>query len=118
VSFNYLGQFDQLLADPPWLSWAEEASGPEQSPLGRREHLVEIAGLVSKGQLYLQWVYSTQCHRQGTVERVARDFLETLQALIAQCHSPKAGGYIPSDFPLAGLNEQKLSKLAALLGDT
>jgi non-ribosomal peptide synthase protein (TIGR01720 family) len=50
------------------------------------------------------------------VERVAQDFLETLEALIAHCQSSEAGGYTPSDFPLAGLNEQKLNKITALLG--
>jgi hypothetical protein len=38
-----------------------------------------------------------------------------LQALIAHCQSPEAGGFTPSDFPLARLEAQTLNKLSALL---
>jgi non-ribosomal peptide synthase protein (TIGR01720 family) len=49
------------------------------------------------------------------VESLAESFVTALQALIAHCQSPEAGGYTPSDFPLAKLDEQKLSKLATLI---
>jgi hypothetical protein len=38
-----------------------------------------------------------------------------LEALIAHCQSPEAGGYTASDFPLARLGEQTLNKLSVLL---
>jgi NRPS condensation-like uncharacterized protein len=39
--------------------------------------------------------------------------LEALEALIAHCQSPEAGGYTASDFPLARLGEQTLTRLPA-----
>jgi non-ribosomal peptide synthase protein (TIGR01720 family) len=49
------------------------------------------------------------------VEQLAQGFVEALQALIAHCQSPEAGGFTPSDFPLARLEAQTLNKLSALL---
>jgi hypothetical protein len=37
--------------------------------------------------------------------------MEELRALIAHCLSPDAGGYTPSDFPLANLAQEQLNNL-------
>ena len=37
--------------------------------------------------------------------------IEALTELIAHCQSPEAGGYTPSDFPLAGLLQHQLDRL-------
>src|SRR5262249_35641320 len=50
-------------------------------------------------------------HDSATVENVAHNFIEELQALIAHCLSTKAGAYTPSDFPLACLNQTQLDEL-------
>jgi non-ribosomal peptide synthase protein (TIGR01720 family) len=115
VSFNYLGQWDAMLSDGSLLRPAQEGSGPPHSPLGRRPHLLEVNGWVAGGRLQLQWTYSQQVHRRVTVERLAQGFLEALQALIAHCQSPEAGGFTASDFPLARLRAQTLNKLSVLL---
>jgi non-ribosomal peptide synthase protein (TIGR01720 family) len=115
VSFNYLGQWDPLLSDGSLFGPAPEGSGPPHSPLGRRPHLLEVNGWVAGGRLQLQWTYSQQVHRRVAVERLAQGFLEALQALIAHCQSPEAGGFTASDFPLARLRAQTLNKLSVLL---
>ena len=38
-------------------------------------------------------------------------FLQALQALIAHCQSPEAGGFTPSDFPEAELSQEELEEL-------
>jgi non-ribosomal peptide synthase protein (TIGR01720 family) len=70
---------------------------------------------VVEGQLHLAWTYSQHIHRRATVERLAQGFLEALEALMVHCRSPEAGGFTPSDFPLARLQEQTINKLSVLL---
>jgi hypothetical protein len=44
ISFNYLGQLDQTLSESSLFGPARESSGPPQSPLGRRPHLLDVNG--------------------------------------------------------------------------
>src|SRR6202041_1517339 len=48
-----------------------------------------------------------------TIERVAGSYLEALRGLISHCKSPEAGGYTPSDFPKAHVNQLALDRLIA-----
>jgi non-ribosomal peptide synthase protein (TIGR01720 family) len=110
VSFNYLGQWDAMLSDATLLGPAPESGGPPQGPRGQRPHLLDINGFVAGGRLQLQWTYSTALHRRATVEQLAQGFVEALQALIAHCQSPEAGGFTPSDFPGATLSQENLDR--------
>jgi amino acid adenylation domain-containing protein/non-ribosomal peptide synthase protein (TIGR01720 family) len=113
VSFNYLGQLDQALPADSLLAPARESSGPVHSPRGRRKHLLDVRGSVVRGQLQMVWTYSENVHRHATIERLARSYIEALQALIAHCQSPEAGGHTPSDFPLAQLDQVELDQAFA-----
>jgi amino acid adenylation domain-containing protein/non-ribosomal peptide synthase protein (TIGR01720 family) len=85
VAFNYLGQFDQTFVADSYFKPPFEFVGPEHSPLGRRRHLLSINGHITGGQLQVDWTYSQNLHRPATIERLAQDFIEALQALIAHC---------------------------------
>ena len=113
VSFNYLGQFDQLVPPSAAFGFAAESPGATVSRQQRRCHLLDINGLVSDGRLRVHWVYSEQIHQRATVDRVAHRFLAALRELIAHCCAPEAGGFTPSDFPLAHLDQRVLDRLAA-----
>ncbi len=113
VSFNYLGQFDQMQLESVGWKYAQESSGSIHSPKGQRRHLLNVSGLVVEGKLKLEWKYSKDFHRRGTVENLANDYLEALEAIIAHCLSLEAGGYTPSDFPDVGLSQQALDELLA-----
>lgn len=90
---------------------AQESSGPAQSLQGKRCHLLEINGLVTGGQLRLDWTYSKNLYRRATIESLAQSFEEALLQIIAHCQSPEAGGYTPSDFSLAQLDQEKLDEV-------
>jgi non-ribosomal peptide synthase protein (TIGR01720 family) len=96
ILFNYLGRTEaggpDLLFGP-----ASESSGPSQPPMVPRIHLLEIDGLLTDGRVQLEVTYSEQIHE------------------IAHCQAPNAGSLIASDFPLANLDQEKLSKLANLI---
>jgi len=115
LSFNYLGQFDQ--AGAPSFAPAKGGQlqlGLAQSPRGCRDHVLGIVASIVQGCLQVEWSYSANIHRRETIENLAGAYIQALRALIAHCQSPEAGGYTPSDFPEAGLNQQELD---ALLGE-
>ncbi|MEG3959208.1 non-ribosomal peptide synthetase/type I polyketide synthase [Microcoleus sp. herbarium2] len=118
VSFNYLGQFDQLLSPDGMFGLAKESSGSEYSLLGRRSHLLEINGFVAGGQLQLNWTYSSNLHQKAKVEGLAEGFIAAVRSLIAHCQSPEAGGYTPSDFPVAKLGQKDIDKFIAKISQT
>jgi len=117
VSFNYLGQFDRILPEPSLFRLTRESAGPEHSPYGRRRYLLEIEGSISGEQLYVNWTYSENLHQRSVIESLARGFIQALQNLIAHCQTAEAGGYTPSDFPEAGLEQEELDDLLTQLNE-
>ena len=113
VGFNYLGQLDQFTDQATLFSLSPWPVGPTRSPRRTREHLLEINAWISGGQLQLSWGYSENIHRRETIDKLAEGFVEALLSLIAHCCSVEAGGYTPSDFPLAGLGQEALDRLSA-----
>ena len=111
ISFNYLGQFNEFAMNAPFLGIAKEARGMEISSTANRRHLLEITGLVIDGKLQLGWIYSTNVHQRSTIEDLAQNLLEALQSIIGHCLAPGAGGYTPSDFPLAPIDQQTLDRI-------
>jgi non-ribosomal peptide synthase protein (TIGR01720 family) len=110
VSFNYIGQVDQLLAGMAQFGLAREDAGAVRSPRGRRRHVLEINGIVVNGRLQMSWTFSTNLHDRETVERLAALYIDALRQLIRHCQSPIDGGFTPSDFPETGLDQQDLDK--------
>jgi non-ribosomal peptide synthase protein (TIGR01720 family)/FkbM family methyltransferase len=117
VSFNYLGQFDQVLPMSSPFAWAGESIGSPRSLRERRRDLLAVNGRISGGRLQMNWTYGEKLHRRTSIEYLAQAFIEALRALITHCQSPDAGGYTPSDFPLAKLNQQQLDKIITKLSE-
>jgi len=115
IRFNYLGQLDQLLMESSLLEPAKESSGAMQSPRGLRNYLINVIGRVTEGRLQINWAYSANIHQHHTIERLADKFMEALRMMITHCQSSGAGGFTPSDFPRAGLNQKDLDKFIAKL---
>jgi non-ribosomal peptide synthase protein (TIGR01720 family) len=118
VRFNYLGQFDQVLADGPTALFApaDEPVGAEHSPDAPRSHWLEVNALIAAGRLRVDWIYSRNMHHRETIERLAAAYRVMLEELIVCCCSSQAGGATPADFPLAGVDADQLAKIAAMLG--
>jgi amino acid adenylation domain-containing protein/non-ribosomal peptide synthase protein (TIGR01720 family) len=113
ISFNYLGQFDQLLNQSSLLQSASESAGHIHGLQNNRAHLLDINSMITGERLQIEWTYSKNFHQDTTIESLAQEFVQTLQKLIAHCLSPENGGYTPSDFPLVKLNQQGLEQLLA-----
>ncbi|NJR62069.1 MAG: amino acid adenylation domain-containing protein [Cyanobacteria bacterium CRU_2_1] len=118
ISFNYLGQFDAELfqaaaSGTATLKRATESIGLPQSPLGSRQYVFEISGSVTEGQLQLSWSYSHKQYHRSTIVHLTATFHSVLLQLIEHCQSPDTGGYTPSDFALAELDQRQLDAVLA-----
>src|SRR5947209_8080956 len=61
----------------------------------------------------MSFAYGSALHREETIAALAERWVAALAGLVDHCLSPEAGGYTPSDFPLAGLDQAALDELAA-----
>src|SRR5215203_1298193 len=111
VSFNYLGQFSSAVGEDGLFAFAPEAvRGSEGEAVAGRPPFA-VDALVLDDRLRVSWTYDPRRHLPATVERLAQGFLAELSALVDHCLSPAAGGFTPSDFPLAGLGQEALDRL-------
>ncbi|MEO8334159.1 MAG: amino acid adenylation domain-containing protein [bacterium] len=117
VVFNYLGQFDQVLAGSSLFGFATESTGAWYGQETQRRHLLELNALVVEGQLELRWSYSAAAHTAATISALSERYVAALRGVIAHCASPDAGGFTPSDFPLARLDQRAIDQLSAGRGD-
>ncbi|HEX9484670.1 MAG TPA: condensation domain-containing protein, partial [Gemmatimonadaceae bacterium] len=117
VSFNYLGQMDQVLAGSSLFSFASESTGAWLGARARRRHAVEINAMVMRGRLTFEWSFSRLRHDQGTVATLASTYLTHLRAIVAHCLTEGVGGYSPSDFPLAALTQEQLDRVIGAARD-
>ncbi len=115
--FNYLGQFDQVFAGSEMFRVAAGGSGPWHSPRQHRRYRLEINSLVSGGQLEVRWTYNSCFHPEAAIRRLADECVAALREVIHHCQSPEAGGYTPSDFPLAQLDQSTLDRLVGAQRD-
>jgi len=83
--------------------------------LTTRRYVLEVRVFEGDGALQAEWVYSQNLHSRTTIEQLAQAFLVALRELIARSGTSDAGGYTPSDFPLASLNEESLKNLEMLI---
>jgi non-ribosomal peptide synthase protein (TIGR01720 family) len=115
VAFNYMGQFDQVLAAGARFRLARESSGPSLAPQGPRPFPLEIYGMVVEGRLAFDWEYSANLYDRRTVEALADGFRVALRSLIAHCLSPEAGGLTPADAAAFDWSESDLEQIAAAI---
>ncbi len=110
VRFNYLGQFDQVLKAEGVLRPARESSGPSQAAENLMTRALDVSGMVAGGRLRMDWVYSEQEQSRESIAELADHYMGVLRELMEHCLEEGAGGYTPSDFPLAKLDEAALER--------
>ncbi|MEH2127084.1 amino acid adenylation domain-containing protein [Nostoc sp.] len=111
ISFNYLGQFAQVVNTSSLMQLTDEPSGNSQSLQGQRHYLLDINAIIANEQLQIDWTYSSNIHQHETIENLAQEFVATLQELITHCLSPENAGYTPTDFSLINLNQLELDQI-------
>jgi amino acid adenylation domain-containing protein/non-ribosomal peptide synthase protein (TIGR01720 family)/FkbM family methyltransferase len=114
VRFEYLGRLDAPGSGGEGMfALADGSVGRGMDAAAPRSHLLEVTCGVVGGRLEVSVGYSEAVHLHATAQRLADGFVAALAALVEHCARPDAGGYSPSDFPLAGLDAAALD---ALLG--
>jgi amino acid adenylation domain-containing protein/non-ribosomal peptide synthase protein (TIGR01720 family) len=114
VIFNNLGQLGALGGEETLFRAARESAGAIRSPRARRRHLLGIYANLFAGRLELSFEYSPGVHSEATVRSLAGWFLESLRELIDRCRAAGTegtGGFTPSDFPQADLDQEDLDLL-------
>ncbi|MFF8597266.1 amino acid adenylation domain-containing protein, partial [Streptomyces sp. NPDC015220] len=112
ISFNYLGQWDGATGDSGLVRARLAALGADQAPGQPRPHLIDIVAAVGDGELRIDWIHAPAVHRTTTVRRLADAFLAALREVVEHCLLPGNGGATPSDFPLAGLDQAAVDRIA------
>jgi amino acid adenylation domain-containing protein/non-ribosomal peptide synthase protein (TIGR01720 family) len=115
VSFNYLGQLDSRAGTSERGLFADSAAdaGPQRAPAAPRAHRISVDAAVTGGRLRVTWSFGSRAYERATIERLAEAYLAALREIVEHCRHPHAGGFTPSDFDLAGLDQEELD---ALLG--
>jgi len=108
--FNYLGRLDEAFIDAPW-HFASEAHGVSRDADNSRAYELEINAYVSRGRLRTEWRFSAERYQKETVADLAGRFTEILQGLVDHCVDTESAGLMPSDFPLAALDQETLDAL-------
>src|SRR5579871_561033 len=113
ISFNYLGQFDQMLANGSVLAGVVTDLSLACSPRQPRAHLLEVDCLVADGQFRVNWAFSQGVHRASTIEALAMEFMEALRALLADSPLRDPSIAVDPDFPGLDLSKENLDKIVA-----
>ena len=116
ILFNYLGRFDAVTAGSELFGFAPESTGPWHSAAADRAYHVEINAMVRGGVLEVEWTAGRHLHRPETIERLAAGFADFLVNLAGQARTAAAPRFTPSDFPLAGLDQEAVDRLVRLPG--
>ncbi len=109
IVFNYLSRSGATAHDA-LLQPVAVAGDASRDPRGPRGHLLEVIAAVDGDRLTMQWLYSTEVHEAATIEALADRCLASLLRLVDHCSTAGAGGYTPSDFPEAGLDQAELDR--------
>ena len=78
--------------------------------------MLEINAYVDNSELELLWTYNTRAHTKETIEKLGQRYFENLSELIGHCLDTGAGGYTPSDFPDADLDQEDLDRFLKSIG--
>ncbi|MGI5499876.1 amino acid adenylation domain-containing protein [Lentzea sp. CA-135723] len=110
VAFNYLGQFDGAAGGEVFRTIGGLSAGA--APDTPRPHVLDVVGAVEAKRLRLTWYYSEETHDEPTVRGLADAMTAALREIVEHCARPDAGGRTPSDFPLAGLDQAAVDRIA------
>jgi fengycin family lipopeptide synthetase B len=120
VSFNYLGQLDQVLRNNSLFARERDLTGAEQSLRSRRSHPLSIVSFVRDGKLRINWIYSRNVFSASSIQGLADNYSHLLHELIGHCLAPKNPPLNCSDSDFAdsdfGWSDDELTQIASAIG--
>ncbi|MEO8446523.1 MAG: amino acid adenylation domain-containing protein [bacterium] len=115
IIFNYLGQFSESIATGSDWKFGKDAIILDQNKQGQRSHLMEINAMIIDNKLKMEFTYSKNFHKEETIITFANLYKNSLIRIIQHCTETDSGGFTPSDFSAAGLDQQELDNLLSNL---
>jgi non-ribosomal peptide synthase protein (TIGR01720 family) len=112
--FEYFGQLEGTVPHSALFGLAHSVTD-SVSPQNKRSHRLNVNAYILQEQLHVDWIYSTEHYQADTIQKLAAANVHFLETIIDHCLSADAGGFTPSDFPLADLNEDQLNQLTNIL---
>lgn len=113
VLFNYLGQ--QTYSEVGLRVIQDIDVGILRDPRNRRSYLLDVNAWVADGQLQVNWRYDSHIHHSDTLTTLANQYVTKLKSLIIDCTNNDSGGFTPSDFPDADLDQTELDNFISQL---
>ncbi|MNW26216.1 Linear gramicidin synthase subunit B [compost metagenome] len=111
VSFNYLGRFYQAVSDSALFDLASESAGSMLGAESHRPHLLDFNVMVIDDRLVMYVTYCRELFEEATISALTGWFRDELRGLIEYGKSPEQPCLIPSDLPLAELEQHQLDVL-------
>jgi non-ribosomal peptide synthase protein (TIGR01720 family) len=97
-------------------SFTMEAGVAEnESPHNLRPYPLELCVSVTDGVLTSRWTYSRARHRPETIAQLAERYAGELRTMIELGTGPAQAAHVPSDFPLAHVDQAQLDELLGRL---
>ncbi|MBY0596200.1 non-ribosomal peptide synthetase [Bacillus bingmayongensis] len=110
ISFNYLGQFDQVFSKESLFIQETGFTFLDHAPDSKPSHLIEVIGMVKDEKLHFVWMYSREQFSRLKIQAIADGMLRHLRQLINKPTTESA--FTVSDFVDAeNLTEESLSKV-------
>lgn len=110
ISFNYLGQFDQVFSKESLFMQEAGFTFLDHTPDSKPSHLIEVIGMVKDEKLHFIWMYSREQFSKLKIQVIADGMLRHLRQLINKPTTESA--FTVSDFADAeDLTEESLSKV-------
>ncbi|MGQ3377851.1 amino acid adenylation domain-containing protein [Priestia endophytica] len=110
ISFNYLGQFDQVFSKESLFIQETRFTFLDHAPESKLSHLIDVIGMVKDEKLHFVWMYSREQFSRLTIQEIADGMLRHLRQLINKPTTESA--FTVSDFADAEeLTEESLSKV-------
>lgn len=118
VAFNYLGRFDQVLAETGPFLLTTESTEPNAAPGTPLAHALEINALIRNGRLEVRWDYCGRRFNRPTIDRIAdRCVIALVDNGTVPAQEPVAAAVthrLVSDFPEIDLSGSFLDEIEAL----
>ncbi|MEK4575737.1 MULTISPECIES: amino acid adenylation domain-containing protein [Bacillus] len=110
ISFNYLGQFDQVFSKESLFMQETGFTFLDHAPDSKPSHLIDVIGMVKDKKLHFVWIYSREQFSRLKIQAIADVMLRHLRQLINKPTTESA--FTVSDFADAeDLTEESLSKV-------
>ncbi|NEU24859.1 amino acid adenylation domain-containing protein, partial [Paenibacillus polymyxa] len=110
VSFNYLGRFDQDLANSD-IRMSPYSIGSVISDRTKMKYALDVCGIVTSGILELDIRYNGKAFRKDTVQMLANLLKSNLLEVIEHCVTRERTELTPSDVLFKGLTLEQLDTI-------